>query len=159
MDTTTCNSCGTEVAIGDWPFCPHGAATARRRAELEPTVVYMGPKGEVGFVASSDPNCRSAKGYEKRGFVRKEMPFYEARKFASQMNKAERARAEKVLEAVYNSEQELRAQERSDLRAAMRHMSPRGRELAQYAIERGNQMDAEYYRAKDPGFHIEGVDG
>ena len=22
--TTTCNKCGKELVIGDWPYCPHG---------------------------------------------------------------------------------------------------------------------------------------
>lgn len=24
MDTGTCEKCGREYSIGDWPFCPHG---------------------------------------------------------------------------------------------------------------------------------------
>jgi hypothetical protein len=159
-----CSTCQQIVHLGDWPFCNkrgggHEAASRRRRAQCEPTVVYMGPHGEVGFVATSDPNSRSAKGYEARGYNRVEMPFYEARKFARQMNVRERRAAEKVLEAVYESEAELRASERAELRQAMQHMSQMGRDFARYAIERGNREEAEYYKVKDPGFYIEGIDG
>jgi hypothetical protein len=24
MNTTTCEKCGTELQVGDYPFCPHG---------------------------------------------------------------------------------------------------------------------------------------
>jgi hypothetical protein len=156
-----CEFCGHPIEIGDWPFCGpngHAPATARRRAELEPTVVYLGPNGEVGFPGSTDPNCRTAKDYEARGYNRTELPFYEARKFARQMNKAERVRAERYLEALHNSEQERHKREREELQAAMKHMSARGRDLARHAIERGNRMDAERYSVKDPGFHIEAVE-
>jgi hypothetical protein len=158
-----CPKCHEVVHLGDWPFCNkagggHEAASRRRRAQVEPTVVYRGPNGEVGYVGSTDPNCRSAKAYAAKGYNRVEMPFYEARKFARQMNSRERTAAERVLEAVYNSEEELRKSERSDLRIAMRNMSPMGRALAEYAIQKGDQKDHDYYKVKDPGFHIEGVD-
>jgi hypothetical protein len=148
--------------MGDWPFCDkaggHSAASRRRRAQVEPCVIYRGPNGEVGFVASSDPNCQSAKNYEAQGYNRVEMQMFEARKFAREMNKEERKRAELVLQAVYESEEELRKEERAELRAAMRHMSPLGRDFARFAMERGDREEAAYYRVKDPGFYIEGFD-
>lgn len=157
-----CDKCNHVVHMGDWPFCEksggHSAASRRRRAQVEPCVVYKGPNGEIGFVASSDPNCLSAKNYEKQGYNRVEMQMFEARKFARQMNKEERKRAELVLQAVYESEEELKKSERAELRAAMAHWSPLARDFAIHAMEANDRKDAEYYRAKDPGFYIEGFD-
>jgi hypothetical protein len=153
-----CEKCGSSVHVGDWPWCPHAAATRRREIACAPVVIYKDAQGNVGYVGSSDPNIRSAKDYEKKGYQRVEMNYYEARKWTRENNiqlRADHARQLERLQAKYEEEQ---AERRADLRAEMRHMSPLGRAMAQAAIEANNRKEAKAYYSQDLGFHIEGLE-
>lgn len=70
-----CSSCGSELTVGDWPFCPHGSAYGRVIAahESERCVLWENPQtGEIRYPGRNDAPIPAR--YAQQGFVRKELP-------------------------------------------------------------------------------------
>jgi hypothetical protein len=45
--TDHCPRCGVSLAIGDWPFCPHGRGVAHVVGdEIDLTIEHFGPRPE-----------------------------------------------------------------------------------------------------------------
>jgi hypothetical protein len=59
-DVSTCEKCGVEYAIGDWPFCPHGRYG---RATFTPIEVDLGTLGKhtIGSIQDADRLTKMAK--------------------------------------------------------------------------------------------------
>jgi len=148
-----CDNCAQELQIGDWPFCPHGSTTMTSSFTDKPIVVYKDGSGNVQFPGRADEKL--PKRLAKLGFEKVEMTPHEARRFGKQMNSLERIKMEKHLSAMQAAYAHVHKEQREELRVAMRHMSPLGRDLAQAAIERADREEGSKYYTSDPGFRIE----
>ncbi len=72
---TPCSDCGEYLAVGDWPFCPHGAIRPSHHSVhvRDRAVVWEHPgTGEVRYPGKNDAPMPAR--YQKEGFVRKEFP-------------------------------------------------------------------------------------
>lgn len=123
----------------------------RQALHTQPIVVHVAPDGTYRYVG--DPNVAV-----KPGFVKKEMNYYEARKFCREVNEGQRADLSRHLSNLQKAEESVNKEARTEILRAMRDMTPRGREFAEYAIAESNRRDAERYRSWDTGFHIEGLE-
>src|SRR5688572_22028430 len=97
----------------------------RQALHSRPVVVYRDAGGHTIYPGSADEAMPDR--YKKLGYERVEMDFHTARRFQNSMNKEERLKMSHYLEALQRTYEEEHAQDRSDLREAMRHMSPLGR--------------------------------
>lgn len=116
-----------------------------------PITIYRNSAGEVRFPGAAREAMPD--NYKSQGFQRVEMTYHEAKKFEKEFNLQERSRSGIKNEFMDMMEGEQQAENRSELLHAMRTMTPRGREYAEYAIEQANK--ARKYESEDPGFHIE----
>jgi hypothetical protein len=132
--------------------------SSRSRSFLDAkVVVYRDAGGHTIYPGSA--NEKMPDRYAKLGYERVEMDFHAARRFQNAMNKEERLKMSHYLETLQRTHEEEHAQDRSDLRQAMRNMSPMGREFAQYVMDIQNSRDARRYISSDPGFHNEALEG
>jgi hypothetical protein len=60
---TTCAQCGKELAIGDYPFCPHETIFSQRAQRFDPIIVHRAPDGSYSFPGTSDATVPA--GYER----------------------------------------------------------------------------------------------
>jgi len=70
-----CQTCRLPLAVGDWPFCPHGSTHGRAAAvdAAERCVVWENPHtGEVRYPGRNDVPIPER--YARQGFERREMP-------------------------------------------------------------------------------------
>jgi hypothetical protein len=119
-------------------------------------VVYRDASGHTIYPGK---NGKMPERYSKEGYERVEMNFHEARRFTQQMNRDERAKMARHMEKEQIVYEQVQAQQRDDLRQAMRHMSPLGRDYARAAMELSNNQEHGKYLSVDPGFHNEALDG
>jgi len=109
-------------------------------------VVQVGPSGEVRFPGHRDAKC-------PKGFHRKELKSVrEVEQFEREMNHKLRNEAERHNDREEKIFKEVQEKNRSDLRQAMRNMSPQGRAFAQFAIDRNNNRKR---KPTDCGFHVQ----
>lgn len=146
-----CSDCGNMVHVGDFPFCPHPPATRRRELHTQPVTIHIAADGAIRFPGRHDAAV-------PKGFEKKEMTYYEARKFCRQMNDHENRRHDDYLTNLEMSDAEERKAERAELRQAMQGWGPLARDFARHAMEQADKKDAERYRRRDSGFHIEGLE-
>lgn len=145
---TRCSVCQQELAIGDWPYCPHGPAYSRNAQSFDPVLVYRDASGHVRFPGrNSGP---APKGYE---------PVYlrtrrEVDRFTQSMNTRERERYFRHKERSEAAFATFLSDARSALRQRMQHMSPAGRALAEAAM-RTHDRQPDVNPNFDPGCHFE----
>lgn len=139
-----CGSCGQELEIGDFPFCPHGSVF-ERNANFSPIVIHQDAEGNVSFPGRSDVPPRP-------GYQRVELnTTAEVRAFERQYNQRMRAEHYAGREEKEQIESAITAQRRSDLRMAMQGMSRFGRDFARIAMEKSNDKRRGTF---DPGFRV-----
>lgn len=51
--TTICSACGSELQIGDYPFCPHGSTHFRDALNFDPVLVFEMPDGSHYYPGSN----------------------------------------------------------------------------------------------------------
>lgn len=141
------------------PPCPEcGAATTqyhpppRSRWTLDPVVVYRTPDGSFRF--PGDTSGSSTGKYDRAGFERIELrSAADVRRFETQMNRREYARASRRVERQQQMREEREKYSRRELRSAMESMSERGRAVARAVVRMNDNKPRE--RASEAGFHIE----
>lgn len=144
--TPNCLHCGKVLAIGDWPYCPHESIYPQGAAHFDPVVVHKDGQGNYRFPGSPD-------ALVPPGFERVELrTTAEIRRMERDVNRGEGERhdgAQAREEGFYAG---LKAQRRSELRAAMTHMTPTGRAFAEEAMR---QTDERPRGRFDANFHVE----
>jgi len=119
----------------------------RSRAQpFDPVVVHRDADGNYRFPGSPDAAVPA-------GFERVELrTTAEVRRFEGDVNRRESERHDEAAARDQGFYGRLQTQNRSDLRAAMRHMTPLGRAVAEEAM----RANDEKLRGRfDPGFHVE----
>ena len=153
----TCDKCGAELQVGSWPFCRGGhAPVGSRNQDAVCVTVYRDASGHTIYPGRADAPLPAR--YAKLGYHKIEMNLAEARRFSSQMNRDERAKMAAHLEREQAHAEQLQSQTRAELRDAMRHMSPRGRDYVRAVMEQNNGRDTRAYLSSDPGFHNEALE-
>lgn len=76
VGSRTCSTCGQSVAVGEWPFCPHGISCGGTRLKAfhpsERTVVLRNPRtGEIRYPPRNDSPIHP--NYRRQGYVREEL--------------------------------------------------------------------------------------
>lgn len=121
----------------------------RRRANAQgfsPVLVFRKPDGSYSFPGVND--APTPDGYRRVELRTVE----EVRDFEREVNRREfdiHDRAESGEDAYYS---EVQRRNRAELRAAMQHMSPAGRDFAVEAMRRSDERRRPRF---DPGFHLE----
>lgn len=142
--TPACPTCGAPTEQIHLP-----KATAH---SIDPIIAFQAADGTFRFPGEADGVA--ARRYAAEGMTRIELrSAADIRRFESQMNKREYARAARRVERMDEMRQRRQEQMRSDLRQQMQSMSPAGRAIARAAMERNNAKPA--LRAKESGFHLE----
>ena len=144
----SCVKCGGEA---ERVFLPRN-----HNAQAPAIVVYRDASGHTIYPGRNDAKMPAR--YAKLGYERVEMNLHEARRFSSQMNREERAKLAVHLEREQAHAEALSAQQRSELRDAMRNMSRQGRDYVRAVMEYNNSQDAKRYYSTDPGFHNEALE-
>lgn len=151
-----CEKCGRFVLHGMYPFCGrsgpsgHGHVFNQDAQRMDPIVVHYDPSTQTyRFPAATD--ARVPNGFERRELRN----FSEVRRFQKHWNTLERKRVERAVTSDLMRIDAINAQNRSELRAAMRHMSPQMRDFAQFCMDRN---DATRPRMFDPGVMIEAME-
>jgi hypothetical protein len=151
----TCNQCGKELQIGDYPFCSapggHGSTLPSRAQHFDPIVVHVSHDGEYRFPASTDAPVPA-------GYAKVEIrTIQEADRISREVN----AREDSTLRQVQHQSDAGRAATRARNRAFMNNlrdrMSPAGRQFLDQAREYQEQKDRqrENTRPRSTNFHIE----
>lgn len=154
-----CPDCGQQtIPFPDGTPCPlcvaadSGAAFLRagRNAQaFDPVLIFEDAHGNVRFPGRNDaPTPDGFKAVELRDIR-------QVREFERRMNAREHARHEVSTEGERAAFSEAQQRNRAELRAAMRHMTPAGRALAQAAMDEGDRQDSQPRARFDPGFHVE----
>lgn len=141
-----CPHCGTELEIGDWPYCPHGRADGRFAQGFDPVVIHRDSVGNIRYPGHIDAPVPA--GYQKVEL----RTTHEVRRFEAEVNQRERVKADEQLsrrEAIFSAQQSSR---RRELRTEMERMSPLGRDFALHAIDKGNNRRT---ASRDVGFHLD----
>lgn len=128
---------------------PRTLVLKRRRSNAQPfspVLLFRKPDGSYSFPGVNDaPTPEGCQRVELRTVD-------EVRKLEREVNRIEYARHEEAHgreEAFYA---ELQSRNRSELRAAMQHMSPAGRDFALEAMRRNDERSRPRF---EPGFNIE----
>lgn len=108
-------------------------------------VVHISADGQTRF--PGDPNARVPKGFMKRELK----TIREVEQFEREINLKLKDEAEQHQEREHHHFEEIRKQNRAELRQAMQHFSPLGRDLAQTAIRMNNERKR---KPTDCGFHV-----
>ncbi len=146
-----CSECGTELQVGDWPFCGgdqnrHVPADGRFAQGFDPVVIHRDAAGNIRYPGAADAPVPA-------GFQKVELrTMHEVRRFEAEVNQREHAKADQQLsrrEAIFSAQQ---SQRRRDLRTQMERFSPLGRDFAHHAIDKGNNRRA---ASRDVGFHLD----
>lgn len=106
--------------------------------------VHVSADGRTRF--PGDPNAKVPKGFEKRVLK----TIREVEQFERDTNVRLRAEAEQHQEREAKHFDAIREKNRSDLRQAMQHFSPLGRDLAETAIRMNNERKR---KPTEVGFH------
>ncbi len=115
-------------------------------APFEPVVFFEDAAGNKRFPAAPDAPVPA-------GFERRELrTIHEVRNFERAVNQEERAEWDEYRNAEDRAFGEQRQARHAELRAAMQHMSPYGRDFAQVAMEQTNRKGRGSYEA---GFRLE----
>ena len=142
----TCSTCGAELHVGDWPYCPHGSTRERFAQSFDPVVVHRDAEGNIRYPAHVDAPVPA-------GFQKVELrTIGEIRNFEAEVNLRERAKADQHLSRRERDFSEAQSHRRRELRSRMEHMSPFGADFARLAMERGNNRSS---APRDVGFHID----
>ena len=145
-----CEKCGTELRIGDWPYCdaPGGHSSVRGTfaAGFDPVVIHRDAQGNIRYPAHV--NAPVPEGYQRVEL----RTTHEVRRFESEVNQRERAKADISLSQRESAFSVAQGQRRRDLRSDMAHMSALGKDFAQVAMDRSNNRRAV---PRDVGFHID----
>jgi hypothetical protein len=158
---TLCTACGHELAIGDYPFCPHGSifeVNARRFSE--PILVFesLTHPGEVSMPATNSEPC--PEGYRPRLLTN----LQEADQFIRAYNQHERAKLVEDREAERGYwDQVTRARRERILSrplvypdGTVVHMTARGRALFEEVKRFVDERRARRYRGDpDPHAHFQ----
>lgn len=105
-------------------------------------VVFKAADGSFRF--PGDPNGLSAKSYERQGLQRVEIRgAAEMRSFEKQMNQREYSRAARAVERKQEMRERRESETRSQLRDAMRTMSPLGQAVARATMARNDAKPRE----------------
>jgi len=144
----TCNHCGKKLELGDWPYCPHGSVFSVNAARFDPSVVYRNAAGEYSFPTSPDAAYKPApEGFEKVELTKA----HEIRKFENTVNSQERKKWDEHQERLARASEESARARRADLRAAMQHMTPFGRDFARAAMDANDRKGRGSF---DAGFRV-----
>ena len=108
-------------------------------------VVHVSADGHTRF--PGDPNARVPKGFQKKTLT----TIREVEKFEREMNIKLRAESEQYQEREARHFDAIQQKNRSDLRMAMQHFSPAGRDLAETAMRMNNERKR---KTNDCGFHV-----
>ncbi len=142
----TCEKCGHELQIGEWPYCPHFSVNGSFAAGFEPVVVHRDATGNIRFPGNT--NAPIPEGYQKVEL----RTVNEVRRFEAEVNQREHAKADEHHSRREAAFSEKQAFLRRDLRTAMERMSNYGRDFAQHAIDRGNNRRQ---TPREVGFHLD----
>ena len=133
--------------VGAW-VPDYGSGKPR---DFKPVTIHVDKDGNVRFPGRHD-------AVVPPGYRKQEMNYYEARKFCKEMNYKEQARMGENLAREQMLAELVAKENRAELRAAMQHMSPLGRDFAMHAMEEANRREARRYYSTDCGFYIEGLE-
>ena len=141
-----CESCGNEVFVGDWPWCPHGSVHGRFAQGFDPVVIHRDAEGNVRL-----PGNKS--DVPPEGFERVELTtINQVRQLEAAMNGKARREWEDWKQRESEHFSGLQREGRRALRERMREMSPLGRMFAEYAMA---QNDSRRRPDFDPNFFVE----
>jgi len=145
-----CPSCGAEILVGTWPFCPHGSILPGTAQGFEPVAVFKDSRGHFLF-----PGRAAQK--PPAGYQRIELRTTAAvRKFEAEYGRTLKREHQAVAardEAMY---QVTRKPRLDQLRRELPHLSPRLRDVAQRVLERAAARSASADAARhNPGFYVE----
>jgi len=113
-----------------------------------PVVIHKADDGSVRFPGHA--NAPVPEGFERVELRTTE----EKRRFEREINKNEYKRHQEAQERKEQYFGAIRSKNRAELREAMKHMSPRGRDIAMAAMEARDKRVSQKYEA---GFHIEAL--
>lgn len=123
-------------------FLPRGVGCT-----IEPFVYYLNAAGQVRIPGSS--NLPTPPGHTRCEVT----TLHELRKLEGRCSREEQSKLSNRKEYQEAMEQAETSENRRELRAAMEHMSPAGKEFARLAMERGNARRPPGY-SHDLGFHL-----
>lgn len=156
---TKCWDCGQQaIPFPEGRPCPLCVAAdsapgflrrGRDAQPFDPVLIFEDAQGNIRFPGRNDAPAPEGFKPVKLTDIR------QVRKFERQMNDRERVRHEIAIEGERTAFSEVQRRNREELRAAMRHMTPAGRELARAAMEEGDRQDSQPRGSFDAGFHIE----
>lgn len=151
----TCSSCGKEMEIGDYPFCPHESIYHQNSLHFDPIVLHRDPtSGEYSVPAHNrDP---TPAGYERIEITN----MRDADKHIRHMDT--RARSEMAdkrdLNRMYFEERTKERRERVDRLLSSGAFSPRARYLAEKVREFADKKrERKYNRSLDPRTHFQAL--
>ncbi len=144
---TTCATCGSELSIGDYPFCPHGSIFSQRAQHFDPIVLHQAADGSYSFPASVDAPLRP--GYQKVE-VR---TIQEADRVTREVNAREESHARQIHEQNEAVRDQTLSRSRRDMDRLRERLSPEGRQLADRAREYVNGKQRRAFRS--PNFFID----
>jgi len=128
---------------------PRTLILKRRRANAQPfapVIVFRKPDGTYTFPGATDAAT-------PEGCQRVELRTVDqVRKFEREMNQREGERHDAAQSAEQGYYSEVQRRNRAELRAAMQHMTPAGREFALEAMRRNDEHPRSRF---DPGFRVE----
>lgn len=136
---SSCSDCGQPAGIGSYPFCPHGNLSEAYAQRFAPVVVHVDATGNYRFPGRSD--AKMPAGYEKVEL----RSLRDVRAFERQFNAKVKREFDQRHEVRQEQFEARQSELRSELRDAMAHMSRKGREFAQFAIDRNNQRARKSY--------------
>lgn len=156
MEPTLCASCGHELEIGDYPFCPHGSIYEGNAQRFDPIILHKSASGEYSFPGSSSDPVPA--GYEKIEITN----MRQADKYVKEIGEIERSKMsdKREMNRLYFEEQTKERRERIDSVLNSGKLSGRARMLAEKAREYADKKhDQRFSRTKafGPNFHIQAL--
>lgn len=133
---TICSECGSQLDFGSYPFCPHGQTGSRYAQRIDPIVVFRKSDGTYSIPGANW--TRTPKGCQRVEL----RTLREVRAVEREINGHTAREYEQKLEGRRANLLAARSQSRSELREAMKRMSPQGRKFAELAMERTDRREA-----------------
>ena len=149
---TVCEECGQELAVGDWPYCPHGSVREANARRWDPIVVWESDAepDKLSYPGQADEPC--PEGYHRIEITN----LREADRFVKRANLIERSKAQAARDLNYQAIDERVQRRRADTEARIRG-NPRAealfRSVREWADKRREEKRAKH--SMEPNFHIQ----
>lgn len=154
INISICKECGTELKIGDYPFCNkeggHESIYAVNAQRFDPVVIHKDANGKIRFPGSSDAPCPP-------GFQRVELTTVsQVRQLEREVNRKELSNAENNRFAQRAVSQAEAKERREKFREVVQGFSPRGRKFAEAIMTAKDRHKGRLDRPiTDMGFRVD----